>query len=111
MRATVARLDLGTVITDWPPTVRRRRTASGLCLEKHEKSAPKPPETCLHREFGLCEFRGHCEANDLARIEVTLKRDTEAESVMTPAGQLLGSPAYMSPEQWQDSHAVDRRTD
>ncbi len=39
------------------------------------------------------------------------KRDTEAEYVMTQAGQLLGSPAYMSPEQWQDSHAVDRRTD
>ena len=39
------------------------------------------------------------------------KRDTEAEFVMTQAGQLLGSPAYMSPEQWQDSHAVDRRTD
>ena len=39
------------------------------------------------------------------------KRDTEAEFVMTQAGDLLGSPAYMSPEQWQDSHAVDRRTD
>lgn len=39
------------------------------------------------------------------------KRDTEAEFVMTQASQLLGSPAYMSPEQWQDCHAVDRRTD
>ena len=39
------------------------------------------------------------------------KRDIEAEFVMTQAGQLLGSPACMSPEQWQDSDAVDRRTD
>ena len=39
------------------------------------------------------------------------KRDSDAEYVVTQAGQLLGSPAYMSPEQWQDSHAVDRRTD
>ena len=30
---------------------------------------------------------------------------------MTQAGQRLGSPTYMSPEQWPDSHAVDRRTD
>jgi len=39
------------------------------------------------------------------------KRESAAEFVVTQAGGVLGSPAYMSPEQWKDSSAVGRATD
>ena len=39
------------------------------------------------------------------------KRESAAEFVVTQAGTVLGSPAYMSPEQWQDSSSVGRATD
>ncbi len=39
------------------------------------------------------------------------KRESAAEFVVTQAGTVLGSPAYMSPEQWQDSSSVGRGTD
>ena len=39
------------------------------------------------------------------------KRESAAEFVVTQAGTVLGSPAYMSPEQWQDSSSVGPATD
>ena len=36
---------------------------------------------------------------------------TDEESDFTQAGQSLGTPDYMAPEQWEDSHSVDIRAD
>ncbi len=40
-----------------------------------------------------------------------LAEDTAAAEGLTTAGQTFGTPDYMAPEQWEDAHSADPRTD
>lgn len=44
-------------------------------------------------------------------VDFGLARDTSLDVTVTIEGQLLGAPAYMSPEQVRDPHNVDARSD
>jgi len=44
-------------------------------------------------------------------LDMGLARFVEEEEVILTAGEMLGSPEYISPEQIKDSHEVDIRTD
>jgi hypothetical protein len=74
---------------------------SNILLESAESKA-------AHSELRASNSALHPKVTDFGLA----KRDTDDATTMTPEGEVLGTPAYMSPEQARgESHKVDARSD
>jgi hypothetical protein len=88
------------------------RTAARLVAEVAEALAGAHARGVVHRDIKpsniILDADGKPHVTDFGLA----KRDTEDATTMTPEGEVLGTPAYMSPEQARgDSHRVDARSD
>lgn len=86
-----------------------RQAALGLSYA-HERGLVhrdiKPGNLFLARD-------GHVKILDLglARLRFDSSEHSAAEFTLTSVGSFMGTPDYMAPEQWEDSHGVDHRCD
>jgi serine/threonine protein kinase len=102
----------GQTLADW--LVRRRptvRQAAELCRKIAEAVHYAHEAGVIHRDLKpsniMVDASGEPQVTDFG-----LARRTAEEVTMTAEGQILGTPAYMSPEQLQgDNRHVDHRAD
>lgn len=65
----------------------------------------------LHRDIKPQNILIDAKSNRAMLTDFGLARATVTDSTLTHAGQVLGTPSYMPPEQVKDSSKIDRRAD
>ena len=102
----------GLTLADWltsrrPPI----RTAVGLCIKVADALHSAHEQGIVHRDLKPANIILD-ENNEPYVMDFGLAKRMAAEITMTADGQILGTPAYMSPEQARgEGHAADRRSD
>jgi WD40 repeat protein/serine/threonine protein kinase len=72
------------------------------------------PENILMTRDGILKITdfGIARVQDSSQeVGISGQGATSGDGQLTVIGTVMGSPAYMSPEQWEDPHNVDARTD
>ena len=108
----VSDLVRGVPLSDWVTDRRLTvREATGLCKTIAEALHNAHEAGVIHRDLKPANIMIDAEGQPHL-MDFGLARRDAGEITMTVEGQILGTPAYMSPEQAQgDAHNIDRRSD